>query len=160
MKKVGLQMGLLMGISLSFCLSLFGTIHAGHFTVPAFLFSFLLSAVISIVIGLLVPMPKLEQSLCGRLGVDHRSLGGNAVTSLLSDLIYTPVITLAQTILGYMQMKRGGGSAPFLGMFLGSLILSLLVGYVIIFILKPLYLKLVLKANGITPGEAPDTRPE
>ena len=58
------------------------------------------------------------------------------------------------------HVKRGGGSAPFLGMFLGSLILSLLIGYVIIFILKPLYLKLVLKANGITPGEAPDNRPE
>lgn len=160
MKKVGLQMGVLMGISLSLCLSLFGTLHAGHFTVPAFLLSFLISAVISIIIGLLVPMPKLEQSFCAKLGIDHRTLGGNAVTSLLSDLIYTPVITLAQTIFGYMQMKRAGGSAPYLGMFLGALILSLLIGYVIIFILKPLYLKLVLKANGITPGAAPDHRPE
>lgn len=156
MKKIGLQMGLLMGTALSFSLSLFGNLRSGHFRLPAFLISFLLSTLISILIGLFVPMPKLEQSVCGKLGIEQRSLGGNAVTSLVSDLIYTPVITLAMTILGYQQMKRAGGSAPFIGMFLGSLILSLLLGYVIIFILKPLFLKLVLKANGITPGQRPE----
>ena len=105
-------------------------------------------------------MPKLEQAFCGKLGINPRSLGGNAVSSLISDLIYTPVITLAMTSLGYQQMKRAGGSISFGGMFLGSLFLSLLLGYIIIFILKPLFLKLVLRANGIAPGEDPDHKAE
>ena len=86
MKKIGLQMGLLMGLSISFCLSLYGNLHSGHFTVPAFLVSFLVSFAISIVIGFLVPMPKVEANICDRFGISQRSLGCNALTSLISDL--------------------------------------------------------------------------
>lgn len=155
MKKIGLQMGILMGVSLSLILSLFGTLHSGHFSVPAFLVSFLVSLIVSSVISVLVPMPKLEEAVCGKLHVNPRSLKGNAVTALLSDLIYTTVITLAATALAYPKMVKAGGSASFGAMFLGSLLPSLLIGYVLIFILKPLFLKLVLKHNGIDVGGKP-----
>lgn len=153
MKKVGLQMTILMGITLSFCLSLFGTLHSGHFTVPGFLISFLVTAVLSLVIGFLVPIPKLEAALCQKMNIEQRSLKGNAVTAVLSDLIYTTLLTLAAVVLAYMQLTKAGGSAPFIGMYIGSLLPSLLVGYVLIFILKPLFLKLVLKKNGIDPTQ-------
>ena len=154
-KKLGLEMGILMGTALSFFLSLFGTLHSGHFSVPAFLVSFLVSLIVSIVISLLVPMPKLEGALCGKLHVNPRSLKANAVTALLSDLIYTTVITLAATALAYPKMVKAGGSAPFGAMFLSSLLPSLLIGYVLIFIFKPLFLKFVLKHNGIDIGREP-----
>ena len=156
MQKIGMKMGLLMGLSLSFCLSLYGNLKSGHFTIPAFLVSFLISFVISVIIGVVVPMPKLEAGVCEKLGVNQRSPGGNALTSLISDLIYTPVITLAMTLLAYKQATAHGASIPFLGMFIGSLLISLLIGFVLIILLKPLFLKLVLKSNGITPGNRPE----
>lgn len=159
MKKIGLQMSILMGTALSFCLSLFGTLHSGHFSVPAFLVSFLVSLIVSLVIGFLVPMPKLEAAVCGKLNIEQRSVKGNAVTALLSDLIYTTLITLAATALAYKQMVKAGGSASFGAMFLSSLLISLVIGYVLIFILKPLFLKLVLKHNGIDPAHMQD-RPQ
>lgn len=158
MKKIGLQMNLLMALSLSLALSLYGNLSSGHFRIPAFLLSFLLSFVISFVIGLLIPMPKLEEKLCAKLGVNPYSFGGNAVTALVSDLIYTPVITLAMTALAYPQAVKHGASVSFGGMFLGSLLISLLIGYVLIFILKPLYLKLVLHMNGLKFGDDPDRK--
>ena len=158
MKKIGLQMNLLMALSLSFALSLYGNLSSGHFRFPAFLLSFLLSAVISFVIGLLVPMPKLEQKICGKVGADPRSAGGNAVMSLVSDLIYTPVITLAMTGLAYPQAVKHGASVSFGGMFLVSLLISMLIGFVLIFILKPLFLRLVLRMNGLEFGDDPDQK--
>ena len=158
MKKIGMQMGILMGTALSLCLSLFGTLHSGHFSVPAFLISFAVSLLISLVIGCFIPMPLLEKGLCQKLNTEQRSLKGNALTALLSDLIYTPVITLAATALAYPNMVQAGGSASFGAMFLGSLLPSLLIGYVLIFFLKPLFLKLVLKKNGIAPGNMPEDR--
>ena len=158
MKKIGLQMSILMGAALSFCLSLFGTLHSGHFSVPAFLFSFAVSLIVSLVIGFLVPMPKLEAAVCEKLNTEQRSLKGNALTALLSDLIYTPLITLAATALAYPKMVKAGGSVSFGGMFLASLIPSLVIGCVLIFFLKPLFLKLVLKKNGIDPANGPEPR--
>ncbi|MBQ5338874.1 MAG: hypothetical protein J6Z40_06890 [Oscillospiraceae bacterium] len=155
MKKIGLQMGLLMGVTLSFCLSLYGNLHSGHFTLPSFLISFLISCAISFIIGFVVPMPKLEEGICRKLGVNQRSLGGNALTSLMSDLIYTPLITLAMTALAFKQASAHGAAIPFMGMFIGSVLISLLIGFVLIFLLKPLFLKLVLKLNGIAPVERP-----
>ena len=156
MKKIGLQMSILMGTALSFCLSLFGTLHSGHFSVPAFLVSFLVSLIVSVVIGFLVPMPKLEAAVCGKCGVEQRSLGGNLLTALLSDLIYTPLISLAMSVLAYRQAVQHGGSISFGGVFLVTLLTSLLIGYVLIFLLKPLFLKMLLKKNGIDPGQKPE----
>ena len=158
MKKVGLQMSILMGVALSFGLSLAGNLISGHFTVPGFLISFVVSLIISLVIGFFIPMPKLEEAVCQKLQIVQRSLKGSAVTAVISDLIYTPVITLAATALAYPKMVKAGGSVSFGGMFLGSLLPSLLIGYVLIFLLKPLFLKLVLKHNGIDlrPGSPED----
>ena len=156
MKKIGIQMSILMGITLSFCLSLTGNLISGHFTLPGFLISFLVSLLVSMVIGFFIPMPKLEASVCRKLNIEQRSLKGNAVTAVISDLIYTTVITLAATALAYPKMVKAGGSVSFGGMFLGSLLPSLLIGYVLIFILKPLFLRLVLKKNGIDPSGLQD----
>lgn len=149
-------MSILMGVALSFCLSLFGTLHSGHFSVPAFLVSFAVSLTVSLLIGFLVPMPKLEASVCNKLNIGQHSMKGNAVTTLISDLIYTTLITLAATVLAYRQMTKAGGSASFGAMFFSSLLISLVIGYVLIFILKPLFLKLVLKHNGIDPAKLQD----
>ncbi|MBR6968076.1 MAG: hypothetical protein IKH78_06035 [Ruminococcus sp.] len=153
MKKIGITMSILMGVTLSFFLSLTGNLMAeGGFKLPAFLASFVLSTVISLIIGFLVPMRRIESGAARAMGLEERSLPARLVSALISDIIYTPVITLAMVILARsMAVKMSGGNAqlpPFAAMFLGSLIVSLIVAYVIIFIATPLYLRLVLKKNG------------
>ena len=75
MKKVGRKMSMLMGITLSFCMSLIGNITSGNFKVPAFVTSFLVSVVICLIIGFVVPIGKLGKGASGRLGLEEHSLG-------------------------------------------------------------------------------------
>ena len=55
--------------------------------------SFLVSFHISLLIGMLVPMKRLSDSVCHRLGIEGGIRYG-LVSALLSDLLYTPVITV------------------------------------------------------------------
>ena len=155
MRKIGIQMSILMGVSLSFCLSLVGSLSSGHFTMPTFLLSFAVSTIISLIIGLLVPMKKVNDSLDAKLGLQPRKLSTHLFESLISDLIYTPIITLAMVFLNWKLATAHGAQIPFLPMFVKSLILSMLVGYLLIFVLMPLFLKLVRRNMPGGPG-APD----
>ena len=146
-------MNLLMGVTLSFFLSLLGNLTAeSGFKPVAFLASFAVSTVISLIIGFVIPMRKLENGAVKAMGLKERSLPANLVSALISDLIYTPVITLAMIALARkMAMKMSNGHAelpPFAVMFVKSLIISLIVAYIIILIATPVYLKLVMKKNG------------
>lgn len=168
MKKVGIQMNILMGITLSFFLSLTGNLTAkGGFKPVAFIVSFILSTLISLIIGFIIPMRKVEGGITKALGLRERSLPANIISALISDIIYSPIITLAMIILARkMAMKSSGGNAelpPFIVMFLGSLVLSFVIAFIIILILTPLFLKLVMKLNGIDEppaGGPPAGRPE
>ncbi len=156
MKKIGITMNILMGVTLSFFLSLVGNLTAeGGFKLVPFLASFVLSTVISLIIGFVIPMKKIENSAVKAMGLNERSLPANLISALISDLIYTPVITLAMIVLARkMAMKMSNGHAvlpPFAAMFVKSLIISLIVAYVIILIATPLYLKLSMKLAGVNP---------
>jgi hypothetical protein len=148
MKKVGLQMAILMGIVMSFFLALIGTLTSGHFTLPAFLISFLLSAIVSILIGLLIPVGRVTQAMDAKLNLTPGKLSTRICESLLSDLIYTPFMTLVMVGFAYtMAMKQSGGNAglSFWPMYLRSLAICFAAGFVLIFIVTPLFLKLLIK---------------
>ena len=153
MKKVGSQMSLLMGVTLSFCLSLTGNLmgakQSGGFSVPGFLISFVVSTIISLIIGFFVPMKKVNDSVCGSLNLKPGQMGTRLMESLIADIIYTPVMTLIMVFLAYKQATSHGAQIPFLPMFLSSLVVCLIVGYILIFIFMPLYMKLVMKKNGL-----------
>ena len=149
MKKVGIQMSLLMGTTLSFCLSLVGILSSGRFTLIGFLISFVVSLVISLIIGFLVPMKKVNDGICGKLKLQPGKLSTRFVESLISDLIYTPIITFLMVFMAYKQATSQGAPLVFLPMFLRSLLISMIVGYVLIFICMPLFIKMVMKKNGI-----------
>ena len=140
-------MSICMGVTLSFFLSLIGNLLGGHFSLPGFLISFLLGTVISLVIGFLVPMKKVTDSLDEKLKLEPRSIKANLLNSLVSDLIYTPVITISLTLIAYRQAVAHGASISYGAMLLSSLIVSLLVGYVLIIIFMPLFLKLAIKTS-------------
>ncbi len=146
-KKIGRRMSILMGITLSFCLSLLGNLTSGHFTLSGFLISFAASTLISLIIGFLVPIKKVGDGICNALHLKPRSLPAHCAESFLSDLIYTPVITLAMVALAWKMAAAHGAQMPFLPVFLHSLLLSMIVGYVLIFILMPVYLRLLMPRN-------------
>ncbi len=149
MKKIGMQMSILMGISMSFCLSLTGVLSSGHFTIPAFLSSFIISTIISLIIGFFVPMKKVSDTAVEKAGLTPHTLKARLLESLISDLIYTPVLTLCMTGMAYYNaVSHGQSMPPYLLMFLKSLLLSMIVGYVLIFLLTPVYLKLIMKKSG------------
>jgi hypothetical protein len=147
MKKIGRGMSICMGLTMSFCLSLVGTLTSGHFTVPGFIISFIVSTIISLIIGFLIPMGKVTNALSGKLGLKQGTLPEKLFSSLISNLIYTPIMTFCMVFLAYqMAMKQSGGMAQlnFLGMFLPSLIICFIVGYVLILIFQPLFFKMLM----------------
>ena len=159
MKKMGIQMSLMMGVTLSFCLSLTGLVSAGQFSVPALIINFLISFVISMIIGLLVPMKKVGDAAIAKAGIEPRTLKARLLESLLSDLIYTPIITICMILMARQKIPSDK-LPPFVPMLIKSLVISLIVGYVLIFIFQPLFMKILMKKNGI--GGPPDMggRPE
>ena len=147
MKKIGREMSILMGTTLSFCLSLVGQLASGHFAFSAFLVSFLVSLVVSLIIGFVVPMKPLSDALGKKLGLKPESFGTRCFDALISDLIYTPIITFLMVLMAYKQAVSHGAQIVFVPMFLKSLLLSLFVGYVLILLLMPVFLKFVLKRH-------------
>ncbi|MCR4793656.1 MAG: hypothetical protein K5898_00450 [Ruminococcus sp.] len=150
MKKIGLQMNILMAVTLSFCLSLIGTLSSGHFTVPAFLISFVISTIISFIIGMIVPMKKVEDGLVSKCNLQPHSLPARLLSTLVSDFIYTPILTFSMVFMAYKQATSHGQKMPFVPVFIKSLIISLIAAYIIIFIVTPIFLKFVMKKNGVS----------
>ena len=148
-KKIKTSMGLMMGITLSLCLSFVGIVSSGQFTLPGFIVSFFESLAISLIIGFIVPMKPIEEKACAKAGVTDKPFARRALGSLISDLIYTPVITIAMVTLAYFKIK---GPRPPYPMMLGkSMIISLVVAYLIIFLVSDFYMGLIMK--NVTKGK-------
>ena len=147
MKKVGIIMGLLMSVTLSLCLSLTGILSSGKFTVQGFIISFLVSFVISFLISVIVPMHKINASLGRSMRAEHGSLKLRLAESLVSNLIYTPFMTVVMVTLAWFSIKRQGGEQPpYIPMLLTSLLICFAVGYIIIFIVTPIFMKIAMRS--------------
>ncbi len=151
MKTIGRKMSIRMGILMSFCLALVGTLTSGHFTPVGFLISFVVSTIASLLIGFLVPVGKVSAGICKKCQLAPETLPNRIVSTLISDIIYTPIITLVMTALAYkMAMIQSGGMAQieFAPMFFKSFAICFPIGFVLIFIFMPLFLKQLLSADG------------
>ena len=156
-QKIGLIMNVLMGLSLSFALSLLGLLSSGHFEKRAWLLSFVLSALLSLLIGFFVPVRKIAFFFKEKLDLSEKSLAFHCLDSLVSDFCYTPLITLLMVSLAYVGAKRQISEAilhgasetaldslRFFPMFFHALLISMIAGYALIFVLQPLFLKILL----------------
>ncbi len=154
-KKIGREMGIYMSIVMSLFLSLIGTLMSGHFKVQSFILSFLISLMISIVISMLVPMGKVSQSVDRKMNLRPGSMKARCMESLVSDLIYTPIMTVCMVSFAYMMaMKQSHGHTDmkYVPTLLRSLGVSLVVGYLLVFIFQPLFLKMLLKKYNVPQG--------
>ena len=145
MKSPHIKMGLLMGITLSFFMSLTGLLGAMQFTLPAFISNFIISFVISMIVGLFVNMKKISESFEKRYNIPPRTMKARLFESFISDLIYTPIMTVSMVTLAYFQTVKHGAKIFYPVMLFRSLIVSLIAGYLLIFIFQPLFLKIALK---------------
>ena len=72
-------------------------------------------------------------------------MGGRCIDALISDLIYTPVIVLSMIIFACRMAEKQGGHIPFLPYFGKSLVLDLILGFILILIFTPIFIRLVVK---------------
>jgi len=151
MRKIGRAMAIRMGILMSFCLSLIGTLSSGHFTPVGFILSFIASSIISLIIGFIVPIGKITTGASRKMNLKKGSFPALFVESFISDLIYTPIMTLVMVFLAYtMAMRMSGGQAGlnFAHMFFSSVWICFLAGLVLIMIFQPLFFKSLMKKYG------------
>lgn len=155
MRSISWQISICMGFTLSLFLSLMGNLLGGHFTYQNWLLSFALSFVISLIIGFSVPMKKINDSECRRHNLNPNKFSTHLLLSLISDAIFTPVISIAMVLLAYFMATKHGANLKLVPMLITSVLECYAVGYVLILIFTPLYTKLVFKINRMPLSPVP-----
>ena len=158
MKKIGFRISLGMALLMSFGLSITGNLTAERPPempmmpiIIGFLASFAISFVVSFGIGLIVPMPKVNAALARKFKLQPRTLKAHIIESIVSNLIYTPLMTTVMVSFAYFCLIDPGHKPPFLPMFISSQIICFIVAQVLIFIFEPLIIKMAMP-KGMIPG--------
>ncbi|MBQ1477141.1 MAG: hypothetical protein IIZ33_03240, partial [Erysipelotrichaceae bacterium] len=138
-QKAGLKMSLLMGLMMSFSLSLIGLLSAGRFTLSGFFTNFLISFLISFLLGMILPVRKIAMKTSAPF--PPGSLKARAVEALISDLLYTPLMTFVMVYISYRQAVSHGAQIPFGPMLLKSELISIFFAFFLIFFLSPVLMK-------------------
>ena len=146
-RKIGYLMGILMGGTISFVNSLIGTLSSGRFTVGGFLNSFLISFVISQILGLIIPIKKISDSLIKKLDLQPGTLKARIVDALVTDLVYSPLMTFIMVYMAWSQATAHGAKIPFGPMLLRSECIGFAAAFFLSLFLSPVYLKLLMKNN-------------
>lgn len=152
MKKIEIEMSLLMGASVGLVLTLVGLLSAGQFTFPRFIMSFLISFVISQIISRIIPIRKITDDVCNKFQLPLGSIKQRLMETFISDLFFSPIMTFIMVYLAYRQATAPGINIPFGPMLLKSEVISFIAAYILIFFLMPVFKKLVFKRNGIDLG--------
>lgn len=111
MVKFGKGMSFCMSLTMSFFCSLIGTLASGHFTVIGFIVSFIISFIFSMLIGFVssrITRAKSGNSTAKAVSIISDMQNENvkhtsktiAFSALISDLTYTPVLTLVMVAVG------------------------------------------------------------
>ena len=151
MKKVGLKISFMMALMMSFALSLTGNLTAEHppempmiAIIIGFLESFVLSFAVSFGIVLVVWMLMVIAALGREFHLRPRTLKAHIVESIVSNLIYTPLMTTAMVTFVYFFLIPPGHRPPYLPMFISSQVICLVVAQVLIFIFEPIIIKIAM----------------
>lgn len=100
-------MGIKMGLTMSFVLSLIGNLTSGHFSVVGWLISFVMSSLISVfVLGTIFPMKKISDGLCRAFKLTPNKIPARIVSSLVSAIIYTTILTTTMVTVAYHTQAK------------------------------------------------------
>ena len=144
-RKAGIRMGLMMGGTISFVNSLIGTLSSGRFTLGGFLLSFLVSFLVSFGLGLLVPIKRISDALIRKMGLKLGTLKARLLEALVSDLVYSPLMTFVMVYLAYSQAVAHGARIAFGPMLLKSECISFVSAFILSFVLSPIYSRLAFR---------------
>ena len=113
--------------------------------------SFIASIIVSLLIGLIIPIKPLSDKVAEKLHLQPKTFGRRCMDALVSDVIYTPVLTLLMVGLAYYMSARHGAPipVPFGLMYLKSLAISFVVGFIMVYIFMPLYMNMLVKKYGV-----------
>ena len=163
MKKAGMKISFMMALVMSLCLSIAGNLSGRRpegtpviSIIISIIISFVISFIIRLLLGLVIPIGRINAFLSRKLDLKPGNIETRLFESLISDIIYTPFITLTMTALAYSSaMRASGGKAQitYLTMFLGSLTTCMIVGFILIFIFQPLFYKMYVPKQGDNDGE-------
>lgn len=95
-------------------------------------------------IGIIVPIPKVNAALARKFKLQPGAPKTHFVESVVSNLIYTPLITTVMVLFVYFAMMPEGHKPPFLPMFIHSQIVCFIVAQVLILIFVPIIVKRLL----------------
>ena len=145
MKNIKIKMNLLMGATMSFLLSLIGLLSAGVFTPLAFFKNFIISFIISQILGFIIPIKKLSNSLFIKYNLTRDSLKGRLLDALLTTLTYSPIMTFIMVFIAYKNATSHGANIPFIPMLLRSELISFVCAFILSYLISPIYVKLLSK---------------
>ena len=133
-----------MGVMLSFCLSLTGTLTSGHFAVASLLQSFGLSLIVSLIFSLLLPFESIYDMVHERFNADNLAMARYIVVSCIIVIIYVPSITFLMIVFAYFRISAYSPdrNLSLSTMYLSMLCPCLLIGFVIVLLFLPIYTKL------------------
>ena len=153
LKKVGNEMSLLMGATVSLVLTIIGLLSAGQFTPGRFFSSFLISFVISQIVTRIIPVRKITEAAVKKCSFPQGSLKQMLLETLISNIFYSPIMTFIMVFIAYRQASAHGAKIPFGPMMLRSQVISFIASFVLIYFITPVYQKIIFERNGI---EIPD----
>ncbi|HBB59506.1 MAG TPA: hypothetical protein DCZ52_04435, partial [Lachnospiraceae bacterium] len=149
-KSVSRRMIIYMVITLSFFLSLVGTGTSGHFTVRSWIDSFIISTSVSMLMGFVIPVRYIVEKVCAKYDLQEGDLNTRLVESLIVDLLFTPLMTFLMILYAYVVATMNGAKLmPLITMYLSSLLSCFPVGFILIFLLMPLFRKFILSHTDI-----------
>ncbi len=148
MKKISREIGIRMGIIMSFFLSLTGTMVSGHFSIPQFLLHLVVSTIISVLIAIIIPIGRIAAAACAALKLRRGSLPEKLLTTFIYDLLYTPLMTTIMIFIAYkmaMWQSHGMAQLNFVEMLIAPLIICVIMGFALIFVFQPAFMKQLLQ---------------
>ena len=147
MKKTGQKISLLMGLSMSCVLTLVGLLSAGKFSVQGFLSGFAVSFIVSMIIGLIIPMKKVSDAVTGRFNRLPGTLKARLLEALVSDVLYSPLMTFIMVYIAWRQATAHGARIPLGPMLLKSEIISFIAAFILSFVLTPVFMNMLMRKN-------------
>lgn len=90
-------------------------------------------------------MKKLSDYLIAKAKLDPRGLKARVVSSLVSALVFSPLVTFAMVYLAYTGAKAQGVELEFGKMLMRSEIISIISAFILSFIITPVYAKMIFK---------------
>ena len=154
--EVDIIMSLFVGVVLGFFLPLIGMLRSAHFSIQGFAMGFFMSFLVSVILGFVIPARRVNLSINRKFKLRYNSIGTLFINALVTDVLYVPIITAFVATLSYRKSIAMGAMINYPEMLIKAIAVSLVIGYMLVFITFPYFLKLACKILRITEKDLLD----